>query len=258
MSSSDKVNQKMSNTGVMEILRSYAFSGNAGNHECLDETRCSRLIDGQLSDQEREAVMGHLADCRNCLDLVTGLVLLERDDVATLPPDLLAAALALNPEQQPIQTSALYHWQTKLAVAASLVLVVGALVWQYEGILELRPTNDSTEPTIEARLDVRIGAHDEERLTIISPTGNSNINPENIELQWSPVDGSVFYEIQLLSDDGDVMWEGRTENTNVQLPQDLQFDGAGGYFLWVKAHLSDGKSIKSKAVFIRIKGDGQE
>ncbi len=242
----------------MEILRSHAFSGDAGNRECLDEIRCSRLIDGQLTEPEREAIVEHLANCRNCLDLVAGVMQLQSDDVATVPATLVAAALALRPEQQPIQAYSRDRWQTKLAVAASLILVVGALVWQYEGIMDLRPTNGSTQPTIEEGPDVRISPHDQERLNIISPTDQSNIDPENIDMQWSPVDRSVFYEIQLLTDDGDVVWQGRTEHTSMQLPQDLRFDSAGGYYLWVKAHLSDGKTIKSKVVFIRLEEDGPQ
>ena len=242
----------------MELLRSHTFSSNAQNRECLDESRCGRLIDGQLTDKEREAIVRHLADCRNCLDLVAGLVELQRHNVDSIPPDLVAAALALAPEQQSIPAYLQYQWQTKVAVAASLFLLVGALVWQYEAILDLKSTYNSSQPTVEERADVRIGARDQERVNIISPIGDANVDPDDIKFQWSPVDRSVFYQVQLLSDDGDVVWESRTENTNIQLPQDLQLSSAGGYFLWVKAHLSDGKTIKSKVVFIRIKESGQK
>ena len=247
----------MNKTALMEMLRSHAFSGDVGSRECLDENRCSRLVDGQLSDEEREAIVHHLADCRNCLDRVVGLVELQCHDGDAILPDLVAAALALDPEERPVQASSQHQWQTKLAVAASFILVVGALVWQYEGSLYLQSMDDFTQPAIEERAEVRIGAHDQERFNIISPTGDSSIDPKDFRLQWSSVDRSVFYRVQLLSDDGDVVWEGRTENTNVHLPQDLQLDSAGGYFLWVKAYLADGKTIKSTVVFIRIKENGQ-
>ena len=203
------VDQEMKKAALLELLHSHAFSGDAGKRDCLDEIRCSRFIDGKLTESERRAVISHLADCRNCTDLVAGVVHLRRDDVATIPPDLLAAALELKPRQQPTRVSSEFRWQKQFAVAASIILIVGAFVWQFEELPDPGLANDTIQPINNDQSDVRIGAHDQERVNIISPVGDTTVDPNNLNLQWSRIDRSVFQLREVVFDCRKLFWESR-------------------------------------------------
>ena len=87
---------------------------------------------------------------------------------------------------------------------------------------------------------------------MLFPSPGAAIASQSPEFRWSGVDQSLYYEIQVLSDNGDIVWEGRTEETRLQLPAEFQLDHNKEYFVWVRAYLPDGKTIKSKAVAIRV------
>jgi hypothetical protein len=149
----------------------------------------------------------------------------------------LARALELGSDGQAAQRPVLFQWQTYLA-AAGVILVVGVLFTQY--------------PQFTESESVRINGGGANHLAILFPENGATIDSSNPEFRWSVVEQSLYYEIQVLAENGDIRWEGRTEETQLQLPPELELDPNTDYFVWVRVYLPDGKTIKSKVVAIRI------
>jgi len=143
-----------------------------------------------------------------------------------------------------------FQWQTALAAAAGVILVVGVLFTQYPQFTDMILRSDPSQPADSD--SVRINRPGQDRLSILFPAEGATIDSSEPEFRWSGVDQSLYYEIQVLSDNGDILWEGQTENTQLQLPPEFALDHNTNYFVWVRVYLPDGKTIKSKAVAIRV------
>jgi hypothetical protein len=83
---------------------------------------------------------------------------------------------------------------------------------------------------------------------LLFPQEGSGIAPEELKFSWQAVEQSVFYEIRLVTADGSLMWEKRLEATSVRLPADVRVADGRKYFVWVRAYLPEGKTLKSSTV----------
>jgi len=52
----------------------------------------------------------------------------------------------------------------------------------------------------------------------------------------------------MVTAEGDLVWEARVEGTQARLPEDVQLAAGEKYFVWVRAHLPEGKTVQSKVV----------
>jgi hypothetical protein len=76
---------------------------------------------------------------------------------------------------------------------------------------------------------------------------------ENLKFNWKPVLRSRYYKINVVTSDGDLLWEGQTEKSTLHLPSDVVLK-RGTYFAWITAYLADGRVAKSSPVRFVIKG----
>jgi hypothetical protein len=83
---------------------------------------------------------------------------------------------------------------------------------------------------------------------LVFPQEGSVIPSDGLEFSWQEVEGSLFYEIRLVTADGSLMWEQRLEATQAWLPADLRLAAGQKYFVWVRAYLPEGKTLKSSTV----------
>jgi hypothetical protein len=70
---------------------------------------------------------------------------------------------------------------------------------------------------------------------------------EGLEIRWRGVPGALAYDVRLVTSEGSLVWEGRTEATAVPLPEDVHLEPGRRYYVWVSAHLSEGRTLKSDA-----------
>jgi hypothetical protein len=75
---------------------------------------------------------------------------------------------------------------------------------------------------------------------------------EGLEVRWRGVPGSLFYEVRLVTAEGTNVWEGRTEATAAPLPAGVGLLPGQKYYVWVRAYLSEGKTLKSAATGFRV------
>ncbi len=89
---------------------------------------------------------------------------------------------------------------------------------------------------------------------ILSPEEGSIVGREQVNFRWREVAGAIHYEIQLVTAEGDVLWQDRTEKTGARLPGTVPIAPGQEVYVWVRAHLLDGKTSKSDPVGFRLEG----
>jgi methionine-rich copper-binding protein CopC len=73
-----------------------------------------------------------------------------------------------------------------------------------------------------------------------------------VELRWDEGSGALFYTVQIVDPKGDVVWEGRTEDTHLTVPAAAPLVPGQPYFAWVLAHLRSGATVSSPALGFRL------
>jgi len=83
--------------------------------------------------------------------------------------------------------------------------------------------------------------------SVVSPHRGSIVARERLEFQWKTVPHSRYYEIHVVTSEGDLVWEGQSEGSVVQPPADVKLND-GSYFVWITAYLENGREAKSAPV----------
>jgi len=86
----------------------------------------------------------------------------------------------------------------------------------------------------------------------VSPAEASTLVRKDLEFRWQAVPGSLYYEIDLVTDEGTSVWRSRVEGTSARPPEGAKLDAGAKYFVWVKAFLSGGETVKSAAVSFHV------
>jgi hypothetical protein len=76
-----------------------------------------------------------------------------------------------------------------------------------------------------------------------------------VEFRWKALPESLFYELSLVTEEGDLVWEERFEETHASLAEDVEISPGRKYYVWIRAHLPEGKTLKSRAVRFNVKDD---
>lgn len=83
--------------------------------------------------------------------------------------------------------------------------------------------------------------------TLVSPKQDSVVTREQLEFTWESVPRSRYYEVQVVTSEGDPVWEGQTERAVLKFHGDLVLKD-GPYFVWILAYSDDGRVQKSAPV----------
>jgi len=84
-------------------------------------------------------------------------------------------------------------------------------------------------------------------LQITTPAQGSRVAPGS-SIRWHSIENSMYYEAQLLSADGELLWKAKVEAAQTALPADFAVPAERKCFLVVRAYLPDGKTVESGAV----------
>jgi hypothetical protein len=228
---------------------------------CLSEQQLAAYADQQLIGNERHLVERHLTTCDACLRQVGFLV-----RTASMPPeqtrdDLLRSAMNFGTKGAPTKP---YAWQW-LAVASAVMAVVSVTrleIWRGPRLsptpssvttavnpaLEIRPTT----PLHEDRDDRVRGRQQPSDSILISPKPDEKIDANNLEFRWKPRGDASLYEIEVVSDSGDVVWQQRSHASPLKLPANIRLEKGKTYYVWIRIHLAGGSVEQSKAVRFMI------
>jgi len=232
---------------------------------CPDEAQLAAYVDGRSDVQTREHLEQHLADCDFCLGQVGFLARAEAAAVLENVPELLLArAKELAPSAGEAVLKPAWRWAAVAAATACLVLVV-ALRRPHVPAPSLPPRPPA--PTVEApsppsgpALEAP-GAPETVRrtpkgavlLTLLFPSDGSILSSKDLEFRWKPVRHSLFYDVRVVTAEGDLLWEGRAEASQARLPDHVHLQPGRKYFVWVRAYLAEGKTLKSAVVGFSVR-----
>jgi len=216
---------------------------------CPEDQQIAEYFEGELPESERDCVERHLADCRFCLARLGMLQRLAQNPTSPrIPEDVLAIAKSMRQA-----TVSRPRWVPVWAAAAVLVVAVGIL-WQLfpgRGIGQIElPRIHMTEPSSDLRetRSLDAGAMGPR---FLSPDEGPGITSNTDVLRWTAVPNSLYYEVRIISDTGDLLWRERVEGTEWRLPAGLALTPGSEYFMRVDAYLTDAKTLQSDYLLFR-------
>jgi hypothetical protein len=87
---------------------------------------------------------------------------------------------------------------------------------------------------------------------VLTPSNGAVINPGGLSFSWTGLSGSLYYDAHIVTDEGDVVWQARIEDTELVLPAQLELQPETDYYFRVDAHLASAKNISSQHVLFSI------
>ena len=214
---------------LISSLQSSAVENHERTPFCPDDHDIAAFVDRALDDSERILIERHLPDCQACVSRVGLLTRLTRDDEARVTTPASASARTWR------QTAP--QW----AVAATVILTIGWLAWL---------------PTIEQPGDYAAVRNVSPVITppeIFAPSSGILGERDGFVIRWTEVPGSLYYEIRVVTDAGDLLSEARVEGTEWTIGRDLGLEHGREYFIRVDAYLSDAKAIRSDHIPFKLR-----
>jgi hypothetical protein len=203
---------------------------------CPDDQTLAALVDGQLTESSRDDTIGHLDTCALCFDRLATLTHAAGTS-AFVPPELVRTATA--------RSRGLPGWRTWMpagAVAAGLLLAVA--VW--------RPSSPIVAPERQNPAAERVRSR---TAAVVTPVVEVPRDDEPLEagfqVRWRSPESAVFSEVKLTTAGGDVLWSAEVQGAVSQLEVPVAPPADGIAYLWVTAHLREGRKVSSNVVRIR-------
>jgi hypothetical protein len=228
---------------------------------CLSEAELAAYADSRLEGRAKRRVEAHLADCGSCLEQI-GFLLRSHEEEAPepLPQPLEARALALGRRRGFIRPTHRWGAVAAATAAAALVLVLrtpspdAPPAPSLPAVVPASAPTPAPAPAEPGRLRSRPPGP--LRPEPISPRPDAVVARGSLEFRWRAVPRSLFYDVRLATADGDLVWEGRATALSLRPPGDLPLEQGEKYFVWVRAHLPDGRTLQSRALAFSVKDGG--
>jgi hypothetical protein len=248
----------MNEQDLLRLLRPMPTGEGKRGWRCPDDAALAAYAEAHLADDARRRIEAHLADCDFCLNQIVFLLRPQESAMPEVPQGLLARAHELGAKGTEVRWGAEWRWGTAAAAAACAALV--AVVWLRQPSPPLLPSPSGPTPSVEVSPPaaaaapsapprvVRNGQKAGAPLRLLFPREGAVVAREGFDFHWTEVRGSLFYEIRLMTGEGDLVWEGRVEGTQAPIPGNVQLVPGGKYFASVRAYLPEGKTLPAAVV----------
>jgi Putative zinc-finger len=236
------------------------FTGSTeGGWRCPSSEKLAAYIDGNLSAVQRQALERHLADCSYCLELVAGAVSEARQTALATPNWLRQRA----EDQAGRARSKNRRWAWALAPVLIGLIAVAVLVKSPGHLKEEGPREGPNYPPaatapqsspstiIQPAEPTRSAEGQTESLRLIVPSIGATIKPNQLRFEWTAATNASYYDVRLMTSEGQLVWEERSDQANVRPPTALKI-APGNYFVWVTAYLNDGRELQSAPSRFRV------
>jgi hypothetical protein len=225
---------------------------------CMDESQIAAYADHQITGREKERAESHLADCDYCLGQLTFLVQTQNAGPLESPPDLLLArARKLAGKKARDEAGTIWLWGKLAAASAAACLVLVTVISLRQSRIEppvaprqnpvTRPSQTTPPDTpavpVQRHPAVRGGQNSLLVPKIISPAAGSTIQADQFEFRWEPISGAREYEVEILSEEGDLIWKQRVVGSSIRLPGGVGLEASHKYFVTVRGYLEAGSSV---------------
>jgi len=213
---------------------------------CPDDQQIAAYVDGEAGNQARVRFEQHLADCDLCIGRVGFLSRLRDTEPAERVPELLLArARRLGTAPRHAENRYGRHW----AAAAVVVLAVTGVLYS-NSLLEVpAPVPDGEVATSRTSPSLMEGALVPR---VLSPSDGSTVDPNRVIFSWTDVPGSLYYDLHIVNDEGDLVWQERVADTHWGPRADMQLSPGAEYFVRVDAYLAEAKTLSSDHVVFKV------
>jgi len=202
---------------------------------CPADEVLASYVEGGLSETTHQQFERHLALCDWCMERI-GLVGRAADDAleAALPNLVLMRARKLVDATDP-------RWALTRApvwlAAAAVLLVVGLVILQRQA-----PPGVDASPSSAVRHVDPLALNPD----VLSAGEGISIAMQPGRLAWTPVNGTLYYEVLVVDEVGDLIWEAKVQEPEWLLPEGLQLARETRYFVRVEAYLSESQAVTSE------------
>ncbi len=201
-------------------------------------------MEGGLAESEQGSLERHLADCDWCLERIGLISRVSSEDMHPEVSEVLGARARRLVGRDPAPRRRVASF---LAAAATVLLAVSLLT------LLPRP---SPVPVPVPETDRVVRSLDPSALSSDALRGGKGIRLRLSRgaLQWTPVNGSLFYQVLVVTDEGEWVLEAKVREPHWKIPADLQLDSGNRYFVRVEAHLTETRALESEFELLTEEG----
>jgi hypothetical protein len=249
---------------------------------CPDELQLTAYVERQLTGPVHDSIEGHLADCEFCRDQVAFLAQAADWTMSEEIPGiaLRKARDLVTPKSGHLRVWG-WRWAVAGAAAVSFVLLVTFIALRFQRqkvnapsepllaqqhqpelapILETRPAiaRPSPKRSIEQPRSAQPVAPETRRENqprlpiVVFPGDGATVGKSEIDIRWKPFADADFYDVRVVTTEGNLVFEGSTGDTHLRISDDSQLHRGAKYLVSVRAHLRQGTSVKSKYISFHI------
>lgn len=220
-----------------------------------DENLLAAYFDGELEAAQLPQVEAHVAGCEICLgtvamlaktsDKLGGQITAQMAD-GSPSPELRDRALGLAGD-----TNRDGGTKGSWAAAAALFMLLGVgLIWSNRHEPS-DPFSERISTPGESRI-LRGPAPRADGPTIQEPQAGQVLARGAIDFRWTDVLGASEYSLLVQSADGDPIWQTEVGDTRATLPESVVLETGQTYFVTVRAHLTEARTIPSSPVDFQV------
>lgn len=203
---------------------------------CPDEQILAAFVDGQLAEPSRDETIAHLDTCAVCFDRVAAIANAAETSAFVSPQ--LVRAVTRSPRGLPGWRT----WAPAGAVAAGVLL--GVAVW--------RPSSPAVPPESPSPSAEPVRSRDGAVVTpVVEVPRDDEPLAAGFQVRWRAPESVAFVEVKLTTAGGDVLWSTEVQGAASHLEVPVAPPGDGIAYLWVTAHLPEGRKVSSNVVRIR-------
>jgi hypothetical protein len=223
--------------------------------DCPSQQEIAAYADHRLIGPQRHAIEHHLVGCNTCVQQVAFLIRTTQQE-APVPAELMNKAFAVA-KQEVRQVYPVW----KLAMSAAfLILLLTVVSWRL--IKHKRaPNNFATETPAPAQTAVVahnvtpapkdqevFRGNDSVESPFLFPSPNQRVDASKLVFRWKPVRRANLYDIEVVTDDGSVIWAERVTASSAALPSEIHLVKEASYFVRLRIHMVYGSVEVTKAV----------
>ena len=227
-----------------ELLGPAPGSGNRPGPDCPDDQLLTAALDGEYRIIEKPAFEEHVSSCDYCLARLGRIGRLRRGAAEAEISELtMARAQRLMPARLAVRPAPVWAAAATIGFAAILTAF-----WLS------RPPElpDSTAIPVP---EVRNIDPDAYRPQVVFPRQGSFVDLREPLFEWAPVQGSLHYDVRIVSADGTLIWQERVQTPEWRLPEHLRLAAGEQYYFRVDAYLTQAQRLSSRHVMFRIRPD---
>lgn len=230
---------------LIELLQQKSAEVSGQTRFCPDAELITNYFEGSLKERARSRLKRHLVDCRFCMARVGNLERsANKEKPQGVPGSILADAKRLYKPPLPSGSWGTPAWAT----AAVVVLAIAVGFNQFS---DQQSTQGEAPVSMQSLTEIPlIRSIDKQAMgpEIVTPLVGQVLPVNEPEFEWTVVRGSLYYDVRLVSAEGEIVWEERVKSTSWSLPGQLQLRAGTDYYLRVDAYLAEAKRVSSRHV----------